>query len=126
MKKAISLLALGAALVVLLASCTSFQISGVTIAKDASKATGTNFAIDVKVTKFLGASGGNTLANLFADATDAAIVNAVKAEIAKAGGTSATNVTINYGSTVVDLLLNYVTGDIYAPATAHVTGTIVK
>ena len=126
MKKAISLLALGAALVVLLASCTSFQISGVTIAKDASKATGTAFDINVKVTKFLGSPAGVTFVNLFADATDAAIVNAVKAEITKAGGTSATNVTISYGATFIDILLTGITSGIYVPSTAHVTGTIVK
>lgn len=127
MKKALSLFALCAALTVILASCTSFQVSGVSIAKDASKAASVGtFAIDVKVTKFLGAAGGSTIANIMSDASDKAIVDAVKAEIAKAGGTAAVDVKITYGATFIDILLNSVTSNIYAPATAHVTGTIVK
>lgn len=127
MKKAVFALVICAVLAVVLGSCTSFQVSGITIPANASTAKSLGeFAIDVKVTKFLGNAGGNTLGNIMSDASDAAIINAVKAEITRLGGTSAINVKIVYGATIVHVLLNSVTGCIYAPANAHVTGSVIK
>lgn len=127
MKKAISLLAICALLVTVMASCTTFQMSGVQVSTAKSTATvlGT-FDINVKVTEFLGSSGGANLGNITATASDAAITAAIQAEIAKLGGTAAIDVKIEYKATFIDLLLNGVTGSIYAPATAHITGSIVK
>ena len=108
-------------------SCKSFQISGLEVAQQAS--TGDmlgNFDINVKVNKFLGNAGGLNLFNLTSDATDPKITDAIKAEIAKLGGTKAINVKIEYQATFINVLLNMITGSIYAPATAHVTGTVVR
>lgn len=127
MKKATKLIVLCVALVALLASCTSFQVSGLTV--NAAEPKGTvlgTFETEVKITKFLGAAGGATLANIMSDATDPAIVNAIKAEIVKLGGTTAIDVKIVYGATVVDMLLNSLTGNLYAPATATVSGKVIK
>lgn len=127
MKKAVFVLVICAVLAVVLGSCTSFQVSGLTIPATASTAKSLGeFAIDVKVTKFLGSAGGSTLGNIMSDASDVAIISAVKAEITRLGGTSAVNVKIVYGATIIDLILNSVTGYIYAPANAHVTGTVIK
>jgi hypothetical protein len=108
-------------------SCTSFQISGVEVVQQPSSGDVCgNFDIEVKTTKLLGQSGGHTLFNITSDATDPKIINAIKSEIAKLGGSKAINVKIEYKATGIQLLLNYITWYIYSPATAHVTGTIIK
>jgi hypothetical protein len=108
-------------------SCTSFKISGLEVAQQASSgATVGNFDINVKITKWLGIAGGPNLLNIGADNTDPAIVNAIKGEITKLGGTKAINVKIEYQATFINLILNGILGGIYAPATAHVTGTVIK
>ncbi|MEM5948030.1 hypothetical protein WKV44_05700 [Spirochaetia bacterium 38H-sp] len=84
------------------------------------------FDITVKVNEFLGNSGGTNLLNLSADAMDTAIYDAIQREIQKYTGDAAVNVIIEYKAEFLDLLLNNFTFGIYAPATAHVTGTIVK
>jgi hypothetical protein len=129
MKKLISLvmpvilLALGLACL----SCTTFQISGIEVPKQYSTGDvlGT-FDINVKVHKFLGNSAGTNFANITSGSTDPKIVEAVKEEIARMGGSKAVNVKIEYKASFLNLLLNSITSSIYAPATAHVTGTVIK
>ncbi|MDR0472877.1 MAG: hypothetical protein LBH43_04305 [Treponema sp.] len=108
-------------------SCTSFQVSGVEVAQQASSGDVLgSFDIKVNVVKFLGSAAGSNLFNVSSDATDPKIVDAVKAEVAKLGGSRAINVKIVYQASFINLLLNSITGFIYAPATAHVTGTVIK
>jgi hypothetical protein len=120
----VCLLALGS---LVCASCTSFQISGIEVASQASQGSSVGgFELDVSITKLLGFSAGPNLFNVTSDATDPKIVDAIKAEVEKLGGTRAINVKIEYKATFIHLLLNGITGNIYAPAVAHVTGTVIK
>jgi hypothetical protein len=123
----IALLALGAALTIFLAGCTTFKLSGAQVTAELPSYTkvGT-FDITVWVNKFLGSSGGITLFNITSDATDKPIYDAIQQEIHKYSADAAIDVTIEYKASFVDILLNAVTANIYAPGEAHVTGTIVK
>ncbi len=124
--KALVFVLLGALLVALV-SCTTFKFSGaqVTTQLPAYTSVGT-FDITVWVNEFLGSSGGANLFNITADAMDTPIYDAIQREIHKYSGDAAVNVTIEYNASVVDILLNAVTSGIYAPAEAHITGTVVK
>lgn len=125
MKKALVLVV--AAVAILFASCTSFQVSGVQVStqKDSRQVVG-DFNISVPVFKLLGGAGGITLFNIMSDASDSAIQNAIKAEIQRLGGTAAIDVKIEYGASFIDILLNGITGSIVAPATAKISGKVVK
>ncbi|HTP58862.1 MAG TPA: hypothetical protein VMM82_08090 [Spirochaetia bacterium] len=123
----IALFALGAALIIFLTGCTTFKLSGAQVtAQLPSYTTVGTFDINVWVNKFLGSSGGATLFNITADATDAPIYDAIQREIHKYSADAAVNITIEYQASFVDILLNGLTAGIYAPGEAHVTGTIVK
>jgi hypothetical protein len=123
----ISLLALGAVLTIGLAGCTTFKFSGAQVTAQLPSYTkvGT-FDFTIWVNKFLGTSGGATLFNITADAMDAPIYDAIQREIHKYSADAAVDITIEYQASFVNLLLNGLTAGIYAPAEAHVTGTIVK
>ncbi len=116
-----------AALAFAVAGCTTFKFSGaqVTTQLPAYTSVGT-FDVRVWVNEFLGSSGGANLFNLSADAMDTPIYDAIQREIHKYSGDAAVNVTIEYQASFVDILLNAVTSGIYAPAEAHITGTVVK
>ncbi len=116
-----------AALAFAIVGCTTFKFSGaqVTTQLPAYTSVGT-FDITVWVNEFLGSSGGENLFNLSADAMDAPIYDAIQREIHKYSGDAAVNVTIEYNASFVDILLNAVTSGIWAPAEAHITGTVVK
>jgi hypothetical protein len=108
-------------------SCSSLQVSGLEIAQRPS--TGRvcgSLDINVSIHKFLGYSAGTNLFNVTSDVTDPQIIDAIKAEITKLGGSKAIDVKIEYEATVVQVLLNIITMGIYAPATAHVTGTVIR
>jgi len=120
-------LLLGVIALFLAASCTSFQLSGIQVADQAPAYESLGqFSISVSVNEFLGSSGGANHANVTSDAMDAPIYEAIQREIKKLSGDAAINVTIVYKATFVDMLLNGLTGSLYAPAHAEITGTIVK
>jgi hypothetical protein len=124
--KRLSVLAF-AALALLLSSCTTFKFSGAQITKEIPSYTVVgDFMITVNVNKFLGASGGATLFNVASDATDAVIYDAIQREISKYTGDAAVNVTIEYQASFLNLLCNGLTASLWAPATAIVSGKIVK
>ncbi len=113
--------------VVVLSSCTTFQLSGAQVTKQIPSYTSVGtFDITVPVHEFLGGSGGINLFNVSAEAMDTEIYDAIQREIQKFTGDAAVNVTVTYRATFVDILLNAVTLNIYAPAHAQITGTIVK
>lgn len=112
--------------ILLLAGCTTFKFSGAAVTPRLSSYTKVgSFHITVKINKFLGNSGGMTLFNVTADATDGPIYDAIQREIQMHSADAAIDVAINYQATFVDLLLNYITAGIYAPATAEVSGTLI-
>jgi hypothetical protein len=127
MKRNVTFLCLGVALLVLAASCTSFQISGIEVPQTRTEGQVVgNFDIKVNITKFAGISAGSNLVNLTSYATDPKIVDAIRNEVGKLGGTAAVNVKIEYQSSFFNGLLNGITIGLYAPSTAHVTGTVIK
>jgi hypothetical protein len=124
--KHLALVAL-AAVALVLSSCTTFKISGVQVSKEIPTYTVvTEFKRSITVHKFLGSSAGPNLFNISSDATDAAIFNAIQAEITKNGGDAAINVSIDYKADFIDMVCNGITGSIWAPATAEISGKIVK
>jgi hypothetical protein len=114
-------------LVLVLASCTSFQFAGAQVTKQIPSYTAVGtFDITLSVNEFLGGSAGPNLFNITADAMDTLIYDAIQREIQKYTGDAAVNVKIVYKATFVDILLNELTLGVYAPAHAQITGTIVK
>lgn len=112
---------------IVMSSCTTFKLSGVQVTKEIpSYDTVGNFEISVKVNEFLGSPGGANFVNVTSDAMDAKIYNAIQDEINKYTGDAAVYVVIEYKAEFIDLLLSGVTGGLYAPATAHISGVIVK
>jgi hypothetical protein len=126
MKKAARLVVL-AAVVLLVASCTTFKMSGIqqNETMPSYESVG-EFETTVAVHEFLGASGGANLFNASATAMDNAIYDAIRREIQKYSGDAAVNVTVEYQATFIDMLLNGITSGIYAPAKAKISGVIVK
>lgn len=84
------------------------------------------FSTKVKVNKFLGNSGGSSFANITSDAMNEEIQRAIDAEIRRLGGSAAIDVVIEQKASFLDILLNGITCNIYAPATVIVTGTVIK
>ena len=126
MKNALRIVGILLALV-LVASCTTFQVSGVQVNRQTpSFQTVGQFETTVAVHEFLGSSGGANLGNITATAMEDPIFDAIRREIEKFSGDAAVNVTIRYEATFVDVLLNGLTSGIYAPAHAVITGSIVK
>jgi len=111
----------------IITACTTFQASGLQVGMSSS---GTevlgNFSTTVYINKFFGASGGANLLNLGASATSGPIRNAIDKEIQKKGGTAAINISIKYSASLLQMLLNSITGTIWAPATITITGTIIR
>jgi len=119
---------LGLILIVLVAvSCTTFKLDGTQVTREipSYNSVGT-FDVSVKVHEFLGSSGGANLLNITADAMNNPIYDAIQREIQKYSGDAAVNISIEYKAGFIDILLNGLTGGIYAPATAEIKGTIVK
>jgi len=113
--------------VVLVVSCTTFQVSGVQMNQETPsyQAVG-QFEKKIVINEFLGNSGGINLLNVTATNMDEKIFDAIRREIEMFSGDAAVNVTIKYEATFIDLLLNVLTASIYAPAHATISGTIVK
>ena len=114
-------------LVVVLSSCTTFKLSGTQITKEipAYDAVG-DFDISITIHEFLGSPGGANLGNITADAMDTKIYDAIQREIQKFTGDAAVNVVFEYKASLINMIMAGVTSGLYAPATAHITGTIVK
>lgn len=116
-----------AALALVLAGCTTFQFSGAEVPFHLpSYRTVGKFKVDVGITKFLGTSGGATLFNVGANATSGPIYDAIQREIQSYSADAAINISIDYKASFVNMLLNGITSGLYAPATAVVSGTLIK
>jgi hypothetical protein len=125
--KALKISALFAVALLVLASCTTFKASGLSVANEVPKYTVLgNFRISVGVTELLGSPAGIKLANITANATDSAVTDAIQKEIREKGGTAAINVTIIHQASFIDILLSGITASIYSPSHVIITGTIVK
>jgi len=117
----------GLLLVLSVASCTTFKLSGIQVTREIqSYQTVGEFKIQIPITELLGASGGANILNITATAMDDKIYDAIQREIQKFTGDAAVNVTVEYKVTLINAVLNSVTGSILAPAVAEVSGVIVK
>jgi len=127
MKNKLFLIVLVVCVLVIYSACTTFQASGFQVGMSTS---GTevlgNFSTSVYINKFLGQSGGTNFLNLSANATSGPIRDAIDREIQKMGGTAAINISIKYGSNPIQWILNSITGTIWAPSTATITGTVIR
>ena len=123
MKKIIIALVLSIAMM----SCTTATFTGLQVSKEAPmfEALG-DFSVDVADAKFVGMSGGMTLVNIGQGSEDAKVQAAIMAEIEALGGDGVVNVSIVQNLTAVNVILNMVTGNLYAPCTYTITGTVVK
>jgi hypothetical protein len=127
MRKGLFLGVIGFVAIVTITSCTSFQVGGLEVHQTRTEGTIVGeLNIKVGIHKVLGDSGGINLFNASSDVTDPLITQAIRTEIQNQGGTSAVNVKIVYKATFLNMLLNGLTCSIYAPATAYITGTIIK
>ncbi|MBN1685306.1 MAG: hypothetical protein JW852_01565 [Spirochaetales bacterium] len=114
-------------LIVFVMSCTTFKLSGIQVTKEIQSYQRVGeFKIEVPVMELLGASGGANIGNFTATAMDEKIYDAIQREISKYTGDAAVNVTVEYRFTLINAVLNSLTGSILAPAVAEVSGVIVK
>lgn len=127
MNKKIALLLLSLTLVLSLTSCTTFKASGLsaTLSYESYDVVG-YMDETINVNKFLGTSGGSTLANISEDATEDPINFAIQQKILQYHGDAIVNMEVSYGSSFFDILGNYLTFTIWAPSKVHVKGIIVK
>lgn len=115
------------ALVMVIGACTTFQLTGIQVVEDMPGMTPIgDFETTVNVNEFVGSSGGANLFNVTADAMDNEIYDAIRREVERRSGDAAVNVTVRYEASFVNILLNVITFNIYAPATAHISGTVVS
>lgn len=114
-------------LVLAVAGCTTFRLSGVQMVEDMpSMQPLGDFEITVKVNEFLGAPAGANLFNVTSTAMDDRIYDSVRREIQRRSGDAAINVTVEYKASFIDILLSGLTFNLWAPATAIVSGTVVS
>ena len=107
--------------------CTTFKASGLAVLPASETHTSLGeFHTTASVTQWLGSAGGLKLANVTADATEGPVAEAIQAAIKEKGGTGAVNITIINQPTLINLLLNYITGSIYSPTTIVISGTVIK
>lgn len=110
-----------------IAGCTTFQVSGMQVVEEMPGMTPIgDFEVSFRVSEFLGLSGGPNLFNVSATNMDNEIRDAIRREIENRSGDAAINVQVKYEATFLDLLFGQVTFNIWAPATATITGTVIS
>ncbi len=113
--------------VLLMASCTTFKMSGTSMNMDTPPFHNVGeLDIVVNVHEWLGTSGGGNLANISATNMDDKLYDTIEREVKKAGGDAVLNLDVEYKASFFNILLNMITFNLYAPAQAHVTGNIIK
>ncbi len=107
--------------------CTTFKAEGLSYAiPNTNDVIISSFERTVTVHEFVGVSGGTNLFNITADAMNEKISEVILAEIAKAGGNAAKNITIEYKVGVLHYLANAFTGTIWAPSGLTISGDIIR
>ena len=125
--KTMRLLGLVVLVLIVSVSCTTAKFSGLTFSKEVQSYNVVGeFETEVSVTEFLGVSGGANLLNITADAMDDKVFDAIQREIQKFSGDAAVNITIEQKNSLVDMVLNSVTGTLFAPTHGKISGTVVK
>lgn len=109
------------------AGCTTFKAEGLSYFKDYSdyNVIG-HFEKSVTVNEFLGYSAGANLFDFSADAMSDELFVILSREVEKRNGDGIINLDIEYSSTFLQMLINGLTGYVYAPAKLTVKGDIVR
>ena len=111
--------------VALLASCTSVSFEGLQMQKDIPSYTVIKeFEKAIADPHILGM--GTSFGLIPLGQPDKEIFDTIRGEIDKVSGDAAIDVTISYGMSAVDMVLNSFTGGIYSPRRITIKGTIVK
>lgn len=125
MKKAISIAMLSGVVLFVLASCTTVSFEGLQMQKDLqSYSVVKDFRMELSDTKLVGLQ--TTVGLISLNEPDERIFQRIREEIDKVSGDAAIDVSIQYGTSFTDLLLNTVTVGLFSPRTIVVTGTIVS
>lgn len=120
-------LGLALAALALAAGCTTFRASGLSYTPaDAKYTVLGEFHTTVWVNEFLGSSAGAKLLNISANATEGPVHEAILKAVVEKGGTGAINVTIEHEASFVTILLNSLTGSIYAPSVVKISGIVIR
>ena len=118
---------IGLLAIVMIASCTTFKISGILISTNIPPyETVGEFEIEIPVLEFLGSSGATNVYNISSDAMDTKIFDTIQREIQKFSGDAAVNVIIEYRTSFSNRILNRASLFLVAPANAQVSGVVVK
>lgn len=127
MKKKLLLLIASIALVITFTSCTTFKATGLSATLSSESYNVVGYMDEtIRINKFLGVSGGATLANIGEDATATQIDSAIRTQIVNHGGDAIVNMNIDYSASFFNIIGNFLTWSFWAPSSAHVTGIIVK
>jgi hypothetical protein len=125
MKNKLMLVALAALVLGVFASCTTVSFEGLQMQKDLQNYTVVkNFKKTITDPRVIGY--GTSWALIGLTRPDKVIFDTIRSEINKVSGDAAIDVTISYGSSLVDMLLNSFTAGLYSPRTITISGTIVK
>jgi len=125
MKKTV-LLVLSVLLIVLLASCTTFKADGLSSYTPKDYEVLGQFEKSVTVNRFVGSPGGASLFNILEDAPGDAADKLIRKEIQKLGGSGAINIEIKYEAVFWNMLVNSITGGLWAPAKLTISGTVIR
>ena len=125
MKKVVSIAMLSGVVLFILASCTTVSFEGLQMQKDLqSYSVVKDFRLELSDTKLVGVQ--TTVGLISLNEPDERIFQRIREEIDKVSGDAAIDVSIQYGTSFTDLLLNTVTVGLFSPRTIVVTGTIVS
>ncbi len=115
------------ALAIFFASCTTFQMEGLTYTLDTANAESLGtFSRSVMVHEVLGSSGGSNLANISATAMSDKATAIIFNEIQKKGGNAARNIKISYYVGPLAYFGNWITLKIWAPARLKISGEVIR
>lgn len=123
MKKRI-LIAFCVLAVLVLASCTSAKMSNLAYGIQGEELG--DFTVTVKSFELIGGAAGPHLVGMEEWKGQALVETAIKEQMEKFGGTGVINLKIQRTATFIDILLNSVTENIYAPETIVISGTVIK
>ncbi len=125
MKKVLILVVVAVAILTV-TGCTSFKAEGLSyMMPNTNDVVLASFEETVMVNEVLGQAGGNNLFNITSEAMNEEISDIIMKEVTLAGGNAAKNISIQYKVGFLHIILNAITGYIWAPAELTVSGDVI-
>lgn len=124
--KKMGLILLSVLFMAVLASCTTFSARGLSSYTPKDYEVLGQFEESVTVNRFVGSPGGASLFNILEDAPGDAADKLIRKEIQKLGGSGAINIEIKYEAVFWNMLVNSITGGLWAPAKLTISGTVIR